>query len=66
MRKSPNHIPVVVHGNRYNDVRSAWREESPSGLPEITVRKRLDMGWDTDDAFTLPVIEPQRRRLGHT
>jgi len=64
-RKPPLHIPVVVNGTTYNDVRSAWREVSPEGLPEITVRKRLDMGWHPDDAFSLPPIEPKLRRLGH-
>ncbi len=64
-RKSPLHIQVVVNGTTYNDVRSAWREESPEGLPEITVRKRLEMGWEPDDAFSMPAIEPQLRRLGH-
>lgn len=62
----PNHIPVVVNGNTYNNVRQAWRAESPDGLLEITVRKRLQLGWHPDDAFTLyPVIEPQERRAGH-
>lgn len=62
----PNHIPVVVNGNTYNNVRAAWRAESPDGLLEITVRKRLTMGWLPDDAFLLyPVIAPQSRRAGH-
>ena len=61
----PEHIKVTVKGITYNNVRQAWREVSPDGLPEITVRKRLEMGWHPDDAFTLPPIEPQRRRLGH-
>ena len=61
----PRHIPVVVNGNTYNNVRQAWREESPEGLKEITVRKRLAMGWNPDIAFTLIAIIPQLRRLGH-
>jgi len=61
----PNHIPVVVNGNSYNNVRDAWRAESPDELPEITVRKRLQMGWEPDDAFQLTPIEPQLRRFGH-
>jgi len=62
----PNHIPVTVNGVTYNNVREAWRATSPEGLLEITVRKRLELGWHPDDAFTLyPVIEPQARRAGH-
>lgn len=64
-RKAPLHIPVEIEGITYNDVRSAWRAVSPEGLPEITVRKRLDMGWSHDDAFLMPPIEPQLRRFGH-
>jgi hypothetical protein len=60
----PNHIPVIVDGVTYNNVREAWREVSPEGLPEITVRKRLAMGWEPDIAFTLLPIPPQLRRLG--
>ena len=61
----PNHIEVVVLGNTYNNVRSAWREVSPAGLPEITVRWRLRHGWEPDIAFTLLPIEATLRRKGH-
>jgi hypothetical protein len=61
----PNHIKVTVLGNSYNNVRAAWREVSPTGLPEITVRWRLKQGWNPDIAFTLPAIKPEERRLGH-
>jgi len=58
-------IPVTILGVTYNNLRTAWREVSPDGLPEITVRKRLKMGWTPEDAFTLPSIEPRLRRAGH-
>ena len=61
----PRHLPVTVNGVTYNNVRLAWREVSPEGLKEITVRKRLQMGWEPDIAFTLMPIVPQLRRLGH-
>jgi len=61
----PEHLPVVVNGKSYNNLREAWRTESPDGLPEITVRKRLIMGWTPEDAFSIAPIEPQLRRAGH-
>ena len=61
----PEHKPVKVGKVTYNNIRQAWRELSPEGLPEITVRKRLQMGWEPDDAFQLTPIEPQLRRFGH-
>ena len=61
----PEHKPVTVNKVSYNNVREAWRAQSPDGLPEITVRKRLDAGWEEDDAFSIPSIEPQLRRAGH-
>ncbi len=60
----PNHIQITVNGNTYNNVRAAWRAESPDDLPEITVRKRLTAGWSPEDAFWTPAIPPQLRRLG--
>ena len=54
----PEHIEVVIHKVTYNNVRSAWRAVSPKGLPEITVRKRLDAGWPADEAFLLEAIPP--------
>ena len=60
----PNHIQVTVNGNTYNNVRAAWRAESPANLPEITVRKRLNAGWLPDLAFLISPIPPQLRRLG--
>ncbi len=61
----PEHIEVTVAGVIYNNVRQAWREISPEGLPEITVRKRLDAGWPELAAFTLAPIPAPERRLGH-
>ena len=61
----PEHIRVTVYGVTYNNVREAWREVSPEGLPEITVRKRLELGWHPEDAFTLPPLPPTDRRKGH-
>jgi len=61
----PEHKPVKVGKVTYNNIRQAWRELSPEGLPEITVRKRLDMGWAPEDAFMIPSIPPQLRRMGH-
>jgi|8_EtaG_2_1085327.scaffolds.fasta_scaffold07325_5 hypothetical protein len=58
-------ISVTVNGNSYSSIAAAWREESPRNLPLITVRVRLKMGWTAKDAFTLPSIEPKKRRLGH-
>jgi len=60
----PEHIEVTVDGVTYNNVRQAWRELSPDGLPEITVRKRLKAGWHPALAFFLPPIDPQNRRGG--
>lgn len=60
----PNPIPVIVLGERYNTIREAWRAASPEGLPEITVRRRLAMGWTPDQAFIEPAVEPAKRR-GH-
>ena len=57
--------PITVKGNTYNSISAAWREESPDGLPEITVRVRLNSKWAPDDAFTIPSIDPVDRRRGH-
>lgn len=61
----PEHKSITVGGNTYNTIRDAWRVESPEGLPEITVRKRLLAGWEPDIAFTLMPIPPTLRRRGH-
>ena len=61
----PEHKPVKIGKKTYNNIRQAWRAISPKGLPEITVRKRLDMGWLPQDAFLLPPIPPVLRRKGH-
>jgi len=58
----PNHIQITVNGNTYNNVRAAWRAESPDNLPEITVRKRLTAGWIPDMAFLCHPIPAQARR----
>ncbi len=61
----PEHIEIIVDGITYNTVRQAWRALSPEELPEITVRKRLDAGWEPKVAFNLPPIPAEERRLGH-
>lgn len=53
---------ITVLGNTYNSISEAWRELSPDGLREITVRLRLRLGWHPDDAFLLPVVPPVERR----
>ena len=58
----PNHIQITVNGNTYNNVRAAWRAESPDDLPEITVRKRLAAGWCVYMAFNFSPIEASGRR----
>lgn len=55
-------IQITIGVNTYNSISSAWRNESPDGLPMITVRWRLKNGWDLWDAFTFAPIEPIRRR----
>lgn len=59
----PKLMQIVVNGKRYNSISAAWRELAPPGLPEITVRKRLELGWEPDDAFSIPAIEPEKRRI---
>jgi hypothetical protein len=56
-------IPVTVGENTYKSVSEAWREESPKGLPMITVRWRLKNGWATYIAFKMPRIPAVDRRL---
>jgi len=53
---------IVLGRVRYNTIRDAWRAVSPPDLPEITVRKRLELGWHPEDAFlTRPVPATERR-----
>ena len=54
-------IPVQVNNNTYKSISAAWREESPAGLPQITVRWRVREGWPTDIAFLLPQVPPAIR-----
>lgn len=54
-------IPVQVNNNTYKSISEAWRETSPAGLPQITVRWRLNQGWDADIAFQLPTVPPAIR-----
>ena len=51
-------IPVQVNNNTYKSISAAWREESPTSLPMITVRWRLKSGWNPDIAFLLPPVPP--------
>ena len=54
--------PITVGNDTYTSSASAWRALSPDGLPQITVRWRLNNGWDALEAFTeLPVPPIQRR-----
>lgn len=52
---------ITVNENTYNSISAAWRAESPDGLPEITVRGRLNAGWSTRMAFGLAPVEPRLR-----
>jgi hypothetical protein len=53
---------ITIEGNTYKSISAAWRAESPQGLPQITVRWRLNNDWDAYNAFkTLPVAERLRR-----
>lgn len=56
-------IAITVNGNTYKSIASAWRNESPEGLKQITVRLRLRNGWDVDDAFTIPTVPAEVRRI---
>lgn len=49
---------VTVDGKVYKSIAEAWRNESPEGLPIITVHKRLKRGWAFDEAFKEPAVEP--------
>ena len=54
-------IPVTVFGNTYRSIAAARRELN-SPVPEITVRWRLNNGWDPEDAFVEPAVDPVDRR----
>lgn len=58
----PRSIPIVVHGVRYNTIRAAWEVLAAGAIPEITVRRRLTMGWEPEDAFSVRPVPPQDRR----
>ena len=49
-------IPIKIGRNSYKSISEAWREESPKGLKEITVRQRLRDGWPAKIAFKCPAI----------
>jgi hypothetical protein len=55
-------IPITVNNNTYKSISEAWRELSPEGLREITVRLRLRNGWPPEQAFLLPVVIAADRR----
>ena len=55
-------IPYTVNGNSYRSISEAWREESPEGLKEITVRLRLRLGWTPEQAFLTPKVPPTEAR----
>lgn len=58
----PKLIQIMIGEDRYNSIREAWRAESPPGLPEITVRRRLAAGWEPVDAFKCRPVPPKDRR----
>ena len=59
-------IPVIIIDEvgtyRYKSISAAWRGESPKGLPEVTVRKRLKAGWPALLAFHTPAVIAEDRR----
>ena len=58
----PTPKPITVRGVRYNTIREAWLALAAGEIPEITVRKRLDMGWEPDDAFSVRPVPARDRR----
>ncbi len=58
----PRHKPIVVRGVRYNTIRAAWEVLAAGDIPEITVRRRLEMGWEPEDAFSVRPVPPKDRR----
>jgi len=58
----PKRVEVTVNGVRYNTIRSAWEVLAAGQIPEITVRRRLAMGWHPEDAFSVRPVPPQDRR----
>lgn len=56
-------IPITIGGNTYKSISLAWRELSPPNLPQITVRWRLKQGWHVEDAFLMPPVAPEVRRI---
>lgn len=54
--------PITFEGYTYNSISAAWRAISPPGLPMITVRKRLDKGWEKGPAFLTPPVPATDRR----
>ena len=55
-------IQIQVNNNTYKSIAAAWRELSPSGLPQITVRWRLKQGWEPYSAFLTPQVPAKKRR----
>jgi len=55
-------IQIRINNHTYNSISAAWRALSPPGLPMITVRWRLNNGWQKNLAFTTPRVEPAGRR----
>jgi hypothetical protein len=58
----PKSIPVTVRGYRYNSIHEAWEALAAGQIPEITVRRRLAMGWHPEDAFSVRPVPPRARR----
>lgn len=53
---------ITVQGNTYTSITAAWRETGKV-VKLTTVRWRLREGWHPDDAFLLPLVDPEDRRM---
>jgi hypothetical protein len=55
-------IQINIGRDTYKSISSAWRELSPKSLPMITVRWRLNNGWNVRDAFLITPVDAEKRR----
>lgn len=55
-------IQINIGRDTYKSISSAWRALSPRGLAMITVRWRLNNGWNIKDAFLITAVEADKRR----
>lgn len=58
----PTPKPITINGITYPSVRAAWQNLAAGQIPEITVRKRLALGWHPEDAFSVRPVPPRDRR----